>query len=640
MRHIILIILSVSIPFHLFPKPGNIDSLLTALSNASADSTKIKIYNQLILSYAFEDPQKSIDLGTEIIPLLKKAGNDFDQAYFYKFTGIAYYIKGDYVKSLNSYIKALNLFEKNQDILNTARVTNNIGIIFDEIRNYSKAMEYYTRSLKIYENKNDNNALAGIQNNIGMVYYHLEKYDSALIFLYNTLDIAKRNNLKDREADAHLNIGSALVKKEEFKRALDHLLIAYKLDTDNKNTLGIIETQAALAESYLGLNQLPEAYKYLRSGLQLSQEKGTRELTSRIYEDLALYYETSHQYELALQYIRKHLFLSDSILNSETRKQIENIRLLNENEQKAHEIGLLTEINNLKDSQINSQKNRFALLFIIVMFLIIICVLLWIYYQIKSRANKMLAQNNRKISEQNAELEFKTNKLLELSTEKDNMVGVVAHDLKSPLNKIMGLSGLIKMSGDLRKEQVEYFNLMERVIADANHLIARILDINKLESVGYSPNNSKVNLSSVMEDVADAFRKPAEEKEIKIHLNCDKDLECITDREMISRILDNLISNAIKFSEKNKNIFMRCIKNNGHIKLSIKDEGPGIKKDEIPLLFRKYTRLSAQPTAGESSTGLGLAIVHLIVSKLNGKIEVHSEDKTGTEFIINIPVEK
>ena len=638
MKYIFLFILLGITPVCIFSKAANdIDSLESALPKAKSDTLRINIYNSLIYAYTYKDPQHSIDLSREILPLLEKSGTDNKWAYYYNATGIAYYLKGDYIESIEYYLKAYNLYVKNMDTVRTASMLNNIGTIFDKVRNYRKAMSYYTQSLGFYKEMNDPNTLAIVENNIGQTYENMGNLDSALYFHRLSLKIAEKNKLKERLADSHLNIGAILIKKEEYKIALGHLLTAYRLDSDNKNNSGIVETYAALGEAYLGLNNLLAAEKYLKTGLQLSQEQGTRSITSRLYSDLSQYHFKLNDYKSAYHYLYLHQLLSDSIVNSETRKQIENMQLLNDNEKKAQEIGLLTQINDLKDQQLKSQRNYFTLLIVIVLFLIIICILLWIYYEIKSRANKMLSTINARISEQNIELENQSKKLQELSTEKDNMIGVVAHDLKSPLSKIMGLSGLIRHSGNLEKDQIEYFNLIDRVIADANQLIATILDINKFESVEYKPKMEKISLNNVLTDVTNAFTKKAEEKTIMIHLNCEEHVECTTDREMVSRLLDNLLSNAIKFSERNKNIFLTCQRDNGAIKLSIRDEGPGIRKEEMPLLFKKYTRLSARPTAGESSTGLGLAIVDLIVSKLKGKIEVNTEPKEGTEFIISLP---
>jgi len=105
----------------------------------------------------------------------------------------------------------------------------------------------------------------------------------------------------------------------------------------------------------------------------------------------------------------------------------------------------------------------------------------------------------------------------------------------------------------------------------------------------------------------------------------------------LCRILDNLLTNAMKFSENGKTIHLNIWEENKKIYFSIKDEGPGISEEDQKKMFKKFQKLGAQPTAGESSTGLGLSIIKALVGKLSGQIEVKSQLGKGSEFIIILP---
>ncbi|HLF36290.1 MAG TPA: tetratricopeptide repeat protein [Cyclobacteriaceae bacterium] len=614
------------------------DSLEAALQKSDSDSGKIGIYTQLIHEYGTHDPGYAIELGKEVLPLLNAHGKPADWAVYNNGLGIAHNLMGEYVRAIDYFLNSLELFESIGDTIFVPRVMNNIGVIYHEIGNFEKASEYYSRCLVVYKRIGDRHAIAVITNNLGSVYEDMGKLDSALYFHNESLAIAVNNKFREREADSNLNVGSIYVRQGDYNKAISYLLKAFRLDLETENSSGIIETYALLGEAYLGLNRPRDAYLYLEKGLELSLEKGTKKLTSRLYNDIGTYYYLLENYKEAYEYKLRHVQLSDSIVNTEIRTQIADMQLQYENNRKEQAISLLTEINALKDSQIRSQKERSNFLLIIVLFLVMISGLLLIYYRIYSRANNLLGAKNRKISEQNHELEQQSRKLQELSIEKDNMISIVAHDLKSPLSKILGISGLLRHTGNISGEQKEYFTLMDKVISEANSLIGRILDLNKLESGEFGLKISRVNLRSVMEDVAEAFDKASLDKNIKINHSIVEDVECYTDRDMVYSILDNLLSNAIKFSEKDKSIFLGCRKNGSSAILSVKDEGPGINHDDKPRLFRKYSRLSATPTGGESSTGLGLAIVKLAVEKLKGEIEVRSESKKGSEFIVRLPM--
>jgi signal transduction histidine kinase len=110
-----------------------------------------------------------------------------------------------------------------------------------------------------------------------------------------------------------------------------------------------------------------------------------------------------------------------------------------------------------------------------------------------------------------------------------------------------------------------------------------------------------------------------------------------TDKDLLMRILDNLISNAIKFSPFNKTITLTLSRNEGHVVFIIQDEGPGIRPQDRAMLFHKFKKLSARPTDGESSSGLGLSIVKDLVDMLKGSIDVRSEVGKGACFIVKLP---
>jgi signal transduction histidine kinase len=120
-----------------------------------------------------------------------------------------------------------------------------------------------------------------------------------------------------------------------------------------------------------------------------------------------------------------------------------------------------------------------------------------------------------------------------------------------------------------------------------------------------------------------------------------KPLTLTTAVDFLNRILDNIITNAIKFSPYGHNIYVKVLKEkqDAAVKIIIQDEGPGFHTDDIPHLFRKFKKLSARPTAGESSTGLGLSIVKSLVDKVKGSITVESTWGKGASFIISLPLE-
>ena len=134
----------------------------------------------------------------------------------------------------------------------------------------------------------------------------------------------------------------------------------------------------------------------------------------------------------------------------------------------------------------------------------------------------------------------------------------------------------------------------------------------------------------------ESLRHAAAQKGIRIDVSTS-DHTVYTDADYLARIVDNLVSNAIKFSANDSTVSVSADVSGGKFQIRVKDNGPGFSEDDKRKLFQKFTKLSARPTGGESSNGLGLAIVKTLVDRLEGEITLHSQLKQGSEFIITFP---
>jgi signal transduction histidine kinase len=237
------------------------------------------------------------------------------------------------------------------------------------------------------------------------------------------------------------------------------------------------------------------------------------------------------------------------------------------------------------------------------------------------------------------ELQAYCQKLEEEHEERETMLGIVVHDLKSPFKKIKGLLQLMPMVGTLNEEQSNYIKMMDEVIKGGESLIRDLLDISQIEHHSSKRNITEIQLGRFINGFVRSYQQTAQKKGITLHLEVSyPELIFFSDENYLNRILDNMLTNALKFSPKNKNIYIKAFDIQGDIEFSIQDEGPGISEDDQQKMFRKFQRLSALPTAGENSTGLGLVIIKTLVERLDGKIEVSSELGQGTIFRVRFPL--
>ncbi len=276
-------------------------------------------------------------------------------------------------------------------------------------------------------------------------------------------------------------------------------------------------------------------------------------------------------------------------------------------------------------------------------FIVAVLIIALFYSLITLRSqNKLIATQNEEILSKNKQLQLQNKKLKKINEEKTNLIGVVSHDLKSPFNRIFALLNLLKLTNkNISEENLEYLSKMHLVIKDGLALIRNLLDIRAIEDEGIKIVLEQVDMVKLLNDILKAHKPLAEIKHIKLKLTKDIDTLVITsDKLYLSRIIENLLSNALKFSEHDSVIEVKIVMcGDDYFQIEVLDQGPGILEEEMKLLFQKYQILSARPTGGESSTGLGLSIVKTLVDKIGGEVSCSSKMGEGAKFTVKIPIE-
>jgi len=236
-------------------------------------------------------------------------------------------------------------------------------------------------------------------------------------------------------------------------------------------------------------------------------------------------------------------------------------------------------------------------------------------------------------------LQSQKQQLMQLNQEKDEFLSIASHDLKNPLNAIFGCLQIVEMSIETEEfsskaEVIEYVNKMHSTILLMLELIDKLLNVNAIESGKIQLNLQDENILLLLKWVVEEYSQKATVKDITLHFSADKgNYLAHIDVNMVREILDNLISNAIKYSPFGKNVYVHIFATQeGNVCCEIQDEGPGLSSEDQTKLFQKFSRLSPQTTNKESSTGLGLFIVKKLVTAMGGKVWCESELGKGTKF--------
>ena len=235
-------------------------------------------------------------------------------------------------------------------------------------------------------------------------------------------------------------------------------------------------------------------------------------------------------------------------------------------------------------------------------------------------------------------LETAAAQLRDMDNLKTQFLGIVAHDLRNPLNGIIlsaelqgeidDLEEIRRLSGQIRTEG-----------QDMSTLISRFLDVAAIESGSIQAEQNPIDLVPLIRHILDRFATRAAGKRIALRFDPPQAwMLALGDERFVKEVLDNLLSNALKFSPPDRTVTIRLEPLEAGIRVSVEDQGPGLTADDRLRLFNRFTMLSARPTGGEKSTGLGLSIVKHMVEAMGGRVWVDSETGCGAAFRFELPL--
>ncbi|MCA0387832.1 MAG: hypothetical protein LCH52_04990 [Bacteroidetes bacterium] len=251
-----------------------------------------------------------------------------------------------------------------------------------------------------------------------------------------------------------------------------------------------------------------------------------------------------------------------------------------------------------------------------------------------------LKKANQELSFKNVQLQRINSQLEKLDREKNEYLGIVAHDLRNPISGIMGFAEIITdEEEELEKTDITRFAENIRVsCASMLETLNKILNMNLVEQGKLDLHPENFDLVELINELKDRNHPASERKNIKLKAELPDNLFSFSDRNFTGQIIDNLISNAIKYSFHGSSIDIRLNESDGFAIVEVEDHGQGIPEEEVPNVFKRFAKISSSPTAGESSAGMGLSIVQMLVNLLKGTIECESRVGFGTLFTVRLPL--
>ncbi|MGJ5643396.1 tetratricopeptide repeat-containing sensor histidine kinase [Formosa sp. S-31] len=688
MRKIILLIILLY-GFSGFAQNEAIDSLSVQLAFRQADTTKvdlsIKLVNELY-------DKKDYDLALKYISQTEKLATDLNYksglAKIAYLKALNYIKKEDYLNAINHFSEAKSRFSLLHDTLAISRINNQIGLIEISRGHYDKGLQHTLSAIQELEKRNLTSELKDTYKALTKAYLVNRKYDKAISNSLKLLEIEQKLGSTTDLIDVNKNLGLLYGLELEHKKSIDYYEKALSLNTETNDSLlafilpklgyeyiqyreyekagqylakslklnrqtnnrtALIETLNATGELNLRLNktnlaehQLLEAYTLLRD-----DQNKTAELKN--YDLLKTVDSLQRDYQRALMWQQKFYTLKDSLHRlqqisiNETKDNIESLNTFDSPEYTISQTDVKPSYAGLGmsgDDQQEFNKLRIISYSLFAAFAIVTTFLVLTYLNRNRRLKYThdLEEKNKKIELQNKAILEQSAHLESINHVKDRLFSIVSHDLKDSLTSINGFIDLLKEGSLSRQEFDKLIPELSENASNASLLLFNLLNWSKSQMESLEPNASIFNIREVVLDKVKLLEHKLSDKNITLIDNTLKDF-VYADQSMIEIVIQNLLTNAIKFSKSGDTITITNKISNGNSIISISDTGIGISKSNIDKLFKNnsYTTVG---TKNEKGTGLGLSICKELVDLNQGKIWVESMEHVGSTFYVQLPKSK
>lgn len=544
--------------------------------------------------------------------------------------GIAYVyeLENDWNKALKYTLLAIPYAEKSQDPFTIAFAYTNLGSEYLGVGNIDKAQHYLTIASQLFNDNDYADQYANNEINLARVFVAKKEYDSAKIHFNHADSIFSELDEPYQVADVCQHMGDMYIQAGQYDLAEEY----YKRTIENYNKNDIAEADYALA--VMGLGTVAFSEKKYDVASKIFHEEFSKVKAANIVDEELNYLKymasvdsAMGNYAEAYNHLQNFIALQEIFKNEEKARAAEHMLMEFDVQRKEKENEQLKLQNSL-------QRRQVIISGIMGIILLLVGIFLASMYRQKTIALTSL-------KEQQAATEAKNKELAIINTIRDKLISMIAHDVRAPLTS---LQNTLYLTREKIINQEEYAYLSQLLDNDIRHLIS-MLDNTLLwarEQIHVlNVDKIKFNLHELSQDVLGLYNQSILDKKITINNEIPKDLEVISDKEIIHTVLRNIVSNAIKFTPLNKTITLQAQKKPDEVLMHISDEGGGIDLGILEKISKKEF-VSTRGTNNEKGTGLGLMFSYDLLAKLNESLTIRTEPGLGTTVIFSItpPAEK
>ncbi len=557
----------------------------------------------------------------QALRLAKTAENSSQIAHCFNVHGIIVRNWGQFTRAIEYFNKSLYLYENHGTRKNVATLLGNLGVAYKNIHDYSKSLEYFKQALAICEDLEDQSVAANTYGNLGNLYRNLQEYNQALEYYNRSLEIGERiGDIANIERQLG-NLGNVYSDLKDFDLALEYQYRALNISQEIGNKSGSMIHIGNIGNIVLEVGRYSEALEQFAHAIAISAEMGKRDAVADWMERCGNVYNRP-DYEGFNQYTAEKYFL-------------EALSILQNIGENSSELQLRKSLADLYKSQ--GRWQEFAVHF-------------EQFYALErkvrglesqkaadkftyDRESEVTAREQAILTQKNAELE-------EANRFKTKLLGMAAHDLKNPLSNIISCSKVVLSELPDEHPHHEWVRIIESSASRMSSLISELLESSAASLGAMELMLHLFNVGEMVHHVCALNSTAAKNKNQRFNLRIEEDVLVEGDQRKLYQVVDNIVSNAIKYSPRDATIHVELSSTATQVLLKVKDEGQGLSTGDLSKLFGQFQKLSSVPTAGESSTGLGLHIAKHIIDLHKGRIWAESEGKgKGTTFSVELPTE-
>lgn len=669
------LLVCISVCFHIQAQEGAIDSLHKALSEEPIGTAKVDLLNALANQYyyiklsdslfhfahealnqsnaldytegklaAFSvlssgywyigNYEKALSYAKLGIVLGKESGNSSYLSNNFIAIGMVNNSKGDFEAALGNYMQGLSIAEENDNLPQQGRALNNIAFLYMSTGEFKEALTPLLKSIEINQVVGNQSRLAINYNNLGGAYRHLGDYENAFKYLELALELSKKTNYWPEVGVVLRSFGETYLQNSEPERALEYANKAIALQRALPSQVELIRSINLSASINLELGKADQAIQLAKDALSLSVELGAAPEESRALETLYQANKLKGNYRQALSYFDQYHLIIDSLYSEEKAREIGRLESKAEMDRQAQENERLLVENALNKAQIDRQKARSTAFVIITASLVMLVFGSLYIIRNKQRSNDQIRKQKEALEKTTTELSHTNEELSQLSTFKEGLTNMIAHDMKNSLNSIIGYSA--------KDQQDHRMVAIHQSGQNILNLVLNMLDVQRFEEAKVQLTKRKHSMTELMAEARDRVQLLASERRVKLELSQHKLPSLEVDGELIMRVMVNLLTNAIKYTEYDSIVTLNCAVTQkdslAFLTTSVTDQGEGIEAELLPHIFDKFWQTEERQSGNTPSTGLGLTFCKLAIESHQGRIYAQSELGKGTTISFDLPL--